>query len=351
LAEDQGPQLSAIHSPEGWNYQLELPGHAQEEILLRSLIQAMLLEIANRQAGVQSSEIPLWLVEGLSGDLQANSLPVFMVQPGQNMTSDIRWDKTAQKVPWELRQKAPLTFQQLSWPQASDLTPEGLPLYRSCAQLFVEDLLRLEDGQSCLRAMLGQLPAHWNWQTAFLLAYGAHFQQFLDVEKWWSLSYVDFVNGYKAQPWSAEDARKNLQSSLDVPVEVHFGPDQMPVEARVTLQEVIRQWHPQEAYDALQRAIIELRFLIPRATPEWRPLAELYLKSLLDYLRASQAAAKLPQLGKYSPSLLGSVKKDAIKQLDELDRQREAQWPGTVSTNFPQLGAAGPLEAEPTNGR
>jgi hypothetical protein len=351
LAEDTAPQLKAIHDSRGWYYQLELPRRAQEEILLRSLIHTLLLEMANRQAGGQSSEIPLWLVEGLGADLQANSFPTFIVQPGQNWTSDIRWNKTKDKLPTELRQRAPLTFQQLSWPEDSDLTADGLPLYRSCAQLFVEDLLRLNDGQACLRSMIGQLPEHWNWQTAFLLAFHSHFDQFLDVEKWWSLSYIDFVNGYKARTWSAEDGRKNLQSSLDVPVEVHFGPDQMPVEARVTLQEVIRQWHPLEAYNALQRAINELSFLLPRATPELRPLAQLYLKTLLDYLRDSQAAAQPQQLGKNAPSLLGFVKRDAIKRLDELDRLREAHWPGAVSTNLPQLSVAGTPQAKSTNGR
>jgi hypothetical protein len=351
LAEGQGPRLQANAHPQGWTYQLELPRSVKEEILMRWLMQTLLLEMANRQAGAHSSEIPLWLVEGLSADLQANSLPTFMVQPGQNWTSDIKWNKTRDRVPMALRQHAPLTFQQLSWTQASELTAEEWPLYRGCAQLFVEDLLRLDDGRACLRSMIGQLPAHWNWQTAFLLAFQAHFEQLLDVEKWWSLSYVDFLRGSKPQTWSAADVRKELQNSLDVPVDVHFGPGEMPVEARLTLQEVIRQWSPREAYDALQRAVNELRFLLPRATPDVRPLTELYLNTLLDYLKASQEAGKLQQLGKYPPSLIGFVKTDAIKRLNELDRQREVQWPGVVSTNLPQLSAAGSPEAKTADGR
>jgi hypothetical protein len=253
-------------------------------------------------------------------------------------------------VPRELLEHPALTFQQLSWPQASDLAPEGLPLYRSCAQLFLEELLRLDDGRACLRSMIGQLPEHWNWQTAFLRAFHSHFDQLLDVEKWWSLGYIAYVRGCKVETWSAAECRKKLQSSLDVPVEVHFNAGQMPVEAKITLQEAIRQWAPQDAHDAIRRAIAGLKFLAPRAAPELRPLVELYLKTLVDYLNACQTAGLERQLGMRGPSLLGGVKANVIKQLNALDRQRQAIWPGAVSTNIPPWNAVGQPEAESANG-
>jgi hypothetical protein len=347
LAEGKGPQLRAEFSPRGWNYKLELPHRMQEEILMRWLIFGMLLEVANRQAGAQSADVPLWLVEGVSADLQANNFPTYIHQPGQNWTMDLRWNKRAEMMPTELSKNAPLSFQQLSWPRASDLRPEGLPLYRSCAQFFLEDLLRLEDGRACLRSMIGQLPQHWNWQTAFLQAFHSHFEQLLDVEKWWSVNCVNLVSEYKVQTWSDADCLKTLQSSLDVPVSVHFEADQLPVQAMITLQEVIRQWRPSEADEALQRAVGGLKFLAPRATPQWRPLVQLYLKTLLDYLHASRMAGQDRQLGRNSPQILPGAKADAIKQLNALDRQREAMRPSAVSTNLPQLSAAEPPNAKP----
>ncbi len=201
LPEEKEPELTATHRAQGWTYNLELPRSVPQEILLRSLVQSLLLEIANRQAGVQSAEIPLWLVEGISADLQANNMPTFILRPGQQVSANIIWQKGSEMMPLELRQHAALTFQQLSWPQASDLTEEGLPLYRSCAQLFLEELLRFEDGRASLRSMIEHLPEHWNWQTAFLQAFHCHFDQLLDVEKWWSVSYVNCIKGYKVQTW------------------------------------------------------------------------------------------------------------------------------------------------------
>jgi hypothetical protein len=351
LSEDKGPQLEADPNPQGWRYKLVLPKSVKQEILLRKLFQTLFLEMANRHATAQSAEIPLWLVEGMCARVQANNLAAFILQRGQSVSANIIWDKGSQTMPAALRQHAPLAFQQLSWPQESDLMTEGLPLYRSCAELFLEELLRFNDGRACLRSMIEQLPEHLNWQTAFLLAFHSHFDQLLDVEKWWSLSYVDFLRGYQAQAWSAADSRKTLQSCLDVPVVVHFDTDHMPVDAEITLQEVIRKWPSRDALDALQRAIAGLKFLEPRAAQEWRPLARLYLKSLLEYLKASQAAEREPLLGKHAPPLLNNAKAEAIKQLDALDRQREALWTGVVSTNLPQISASEDSAAKSAAGR
>jgi hypothetical protein len=177
-------------------------GLAQErganEILLRKLFQTLLLEMANRHAAVQSADIPLWLVEGMSAHLQAN-------QPGDLHAAAgpvrVREHRLEQRFANDAQGIAPtpaLAFQQLSWPQESDLTAEGLPLYRSCAQLFLEELLRFDDGRACLRSMIGQLAEHWNWQTAFLLAFHSHFDQVLDVEKWWSVELCEFRRGLQS---------------------------------------------------------------------------------------------------------------------------------------------------------
>jgi len=340
LLEADGPQLEANPNPGGWSYKLVLPKRVKQELLLRKLFQTLFLEMANRHSEVQSVEIPLWLVEGMCARVQANNLAAFIFQPGQSVSVNIIWDKGSQTMPAELRQHAALSFQQLSWPQESDLTKEGLPLYRSCAQLFLEDLLRFQDGRACLRSMIGLLPQHFTWQTAFLAAFHDHFDRLVDVEKWWSVSYFDFLRGYKAQLWSAADCRKTLQNSLDVPVEVHFTTDHLPVDAKITLQEVIRQWSSKDAFDALQRTIGELQFLEPRATPEWRPLVQMYLKTLLDYLKDSQAAQREPMLGRHAPLLLNGAKADAVKKLNTLDQQREALWTGVVSTNLPQISAS-----------
>ncbi|HEY3914259.1 MAG TPA: hypothetical protein VGN61_07210, partial [Verrucomicrobiae bacterium] len=215
---DQEPRLTAIYHPSGWSYNLELSKSIEPEILTRALLETLFLEIANRNAGTQCAEIPCWLVEGMGAQLKAFNFPTYILHPSANLDSGRVKLEGLDTVRNEFRQHAPLTFQELSWPTDADKTGDGLVLYRTCAQLFLEQLLQFQDGRVLLAKMLNELPEHLNWQTAFLNAFHPHFQQLLDVEKWWGLSCVDFTREDLAEPLTAEDSWRNLQDALDVPV-------------------------------------------------------------------------------------------------------------------------------------
>lgn len=317
LPENSEPALTAISQPGGWKYDLQLPKTLRQQILVRALMDTILLEIVNRNAGDQSAQIPFWLVEGMSAHLQANDLSGLILQP--SLKAAMVKLQGLDVVRAQLRQNQPLSFQRLCWPADTDLSGEGLQLYRSCAQLFVEDLLQFGDGRLCLQKMLEELPQHLNWQTAFMAGFQSHFQQLLDVEKWWGLSYVTFTQSDLAEPWPAQDCWKKLQDCLDVPVEVHFAANQMPTEAVITLQEAIAQWSPAEVGDTLHRTISDLQILHYRAPAQLRPLIDLYLRVLVAYANADKnwvARKTVP---------LPSVKRNAIEQLDALDKKR-AEW-------------------------
>jgi hypothetical protein len=66
LPKDQRPSLTGIRHLDGWSYELELPKTIQPRILVRTVMQALLTELANRRAAKQSADIPFWLVEGLA---------------------------------------------------------------------------------------------------------------------------------------------------------------------------------------------------------------------------------------------------------------------------------------------
>jgi hypothetical protein len=339
LTEENGPRLKGGRDWSGWNYELELPKRVPTRILEQSLVQTLLLELVNRHAGDRSAEIPIWLIDGLSAHLEAYNLPTFILQPGMQMAiNNVRMDGS-DLVREQLRRHAPLSFQQLCWPQAADMTGDGLKLYQGCAQLFLEGLLQFPDGKDCLLRMLAHLPEHLNWQTTFLLAFQAHFDQLLDVEKWWGLTAVGFSKTVATPSGDAAQAWKKLQSALEVPVAVHFDAGRMPVEARYTLQNVIAQWATADAGAAVERAIAGLESLPARNTPELGLIAALYLKTLQVYLQGCREAAHPPPLGKNPPSALHVLKADTIEQLDILDRQREALRP-KASPHDPQLSAA-----------
>ncbi len=356
LSKDQGPSLTAVHHLNGWSYQLELPKTIQPRILVRSVMQALLTELANRQAGKQSADIPFWLVEGLSARLQAYHLPTFIVRPNMQSTGYSKVTIEGLKAIQDgLRGRAPLTFQQLSWPEWPDVTGQDQALYASCAELFFENLLRFDDGQSCLRQMLlTEMPGHLNWQTAFLQAFHSHFSKLLDVEKWWALICTGFSESDPSQPWTGQECWRKLQEALDVPVDVYLAPSRMPAKARVTLQEVIQQWDASQALPALLKTIRELQGLqwvnfrrdlnldASAASPaaqrhahdlealqlrigrELSPLISRYLTVLLNYMKQCQSAGHVASDARYGASNLRWLQNETVRQLNDLDEKRAA---------------------------
>ena len=364
LKDDREPELTAIHSHDGWNYELELPKNVQPQILVRAVIQSLLAELLNRQAGTRPAEIPFWLVDGISAHLQAFNLPTFIIRPNVQSAGYQRLTiEGMEEVRAVLRQHAPLTFQQLSWPEKSDVAGQGEALYRCCAQLLFESLLHLDDGQASLRLMLEEMPKHLNWQTAFLVAFHSHFPRMLDVEKWWALNCVSFMESDLTAPRTALECWHKLQAALDVPVEVQLTPVRKPTAAMLTLQEAIQEWDPADAEAAVQRSVRELeglqwftyrsdlnldasfssasvahdaqgaQGLQMSMTRELSPLVTQYLVVLLNYMKHSEAGATLTTEGKVHRSNSASLKKEVVRQLNDLDQKRELIRAGLLAAS------------------
>jgi hypothetical protein len=323
LPEDQGPLLEGVHSPQGWNYQLTLPSPIEPNLLFRAIVEALLTEMANRHAGAHSAELPLWLVAGVSAHLQADNLPILLLQPQSRINTNQVKLPALEAVRAQLRQQPPLTFQELCWPEPEKVTGRNGGVYTACAQLFVEELLGLKDGNRCLDAMIDKLPQHLNWQTSFLEAFSPYFGQLLDVEKWWELACVNVTSVDLASRFSPPDSWHKLQQALDVPVEVHFSPDRLPAQAVITLQEVISTWEPAQAGAALQRTAGKLLMLRAQVAPDLLPLLDGYLSTVQNCLNDTRpGVASSPARNPQPPPVI--ARNAACKKLDALDAQRDA---------------------------
>ncbi len=323
LPADQTPLLEGLYGSRGWNYQLMLPSSIEPKLLLRAIVNALLMEMANRRAGAQSAEIPLWLAVGLSAHLQAANPSTLLPRPQSLL--DINQITTNGFDPFlnPLRQQPPLTFQQLCWPQPETWAGPNDALYAASSQLFVEELLRFQDGNRGLAAMIDKLPRHLNWQISFLEAFSPHFGRLLDVEKWWALAGAKFSRVDFASRFSPPDSWHKLQQALDVPVEVHFRADHLPAQAQITLQEVIATWEPAQAAAALQRAAESLLLLRPQIASDLQPLLDRYLSTVQSYLHDTRPDSAA-WLAKNAQSQLAVVRQTACHQLDKLDAQRAA---------------------------
>jgi len=322
--------ITAEQFRDGWQYRVELPDFIERSRYVRGLVQVLLLEIANRDAMAHSAEIPAWLLEGLAQEILVSNSKDEIIPPpprpagdGSRLSStftfvNARFENPLQRAHKELTRAEPLNFQELSWPSSDQLSGPGTGLYRDGAQLFVNRLLGLRTGRSCLHAMLTELGQHYNWQFAFLRAFNAYFQRPLDVEKWWALQVVNFTGRDLAQNWSAPESWQKLDELIRSEVQVRVGTNELPLHVAVTVQTMIQEWEPERQNQALEQKVHELELLRPRVAPGLIPLVDEYRRVLLTYVEGQRNRKKLPSRRLVTQTLT---------ELNALDVQRASLKP------------------------
>ena len=314
---------------DGWQYRVSLPSISERERYVRAVVSVLLLEFANREARQRSAELPTWLVEGFTREVLASKqLEIILPSPqvsstGLRMTTLVVNERTANplaRAHAQLCAGSPLTFQQLSWPMADELTGERGELYRSSAQLFVHRLLDLPGGAACMQTMLEQLPRYYNWQFAFLHAFHDTFALPVDIEKWWSLQLVHFTGRELSDRWGAEESWQKLDEAIRSAVQVRVGTNELPMHAEVTLQTIIRDWPPTRQLSALEDKVRELQLLRPRLVPDLGSLVDEYCEIIAGYLRTVNHGESNLSFGKHAPAR--RTISETLVRLDELDARR-----------------------------
>lgn len=325
---DEDITLMSSRFNNAWIYRVELPDVVSRARLTRALTSAVLLEFANRRAGDHSAEIPEWLVQGLSQQLLENVSPeIVSITPGETINgysedrmvengfglTPLAWARTV------FKDAPPLTVEQLSWPTETQLSGLDGGCYYASAQLFVSELLGLQNGEANLRAMLQALPGYYNWQLAFRAAFRSEFASSVDVDKWWALQTVDFVSRDAGPQWSAKVSREKLDEILAVPMDFRSASNNLPLRADISLQRVIGNIDPQRQEEILQEKVRELELAQLQMAPQFAVLNNQYRQVLADYLDENPQA-RVSHWIKHLPNRPDAGK--TIGRLDALDAQR-----------------------------
>ena len=317
-----------------WNYRVELPDAIANTRYARALSAVLLLEIANRKAaaGSRGAEIPAWLVDGLAQQVLADDgemvilsapakkiggLPVSRLNRAEHDFDPLaRTRQVLQNLPV-------LTFDQLSWPTAAQLNGADGGAYFASAQLFLHELLAQQNGPARLRALLAELPAHLNWQTAFFDAFREDFKRPLDVEKWWALRVVNFVARAPGPRWTTAVSRERLDSLLSVPVEVRGNSNALPAHAEISLQAAFRNLSPAQRDTVAQTKLRDLMLVELRLAPPFGELADGYRVALAGFLGEQKKAAPVSITNKRGSKMNRRASLEVtLKKLDALDRRR-----------------------------
>lgn len=319
---------------DGWQYRVSLPAIANRQRYVRAIVTVLLMEAANRRAAEHSAEVPAWLREGLGREIWAADEREVILPPPQissagfrmtTMLVNARKQNPLEQAHRELCAATPLNFQQLSWPATDEQAGEPGEIYRSCAQVFVHQLLLLPNGQAAMRQMLQELPRFYNWQFAFFDTFHDTFQKPLDVEKWWSLQLVHFTGRELADSWSADDSWQKLDELVRSAVQVRVGTNDLPLHTEVTLQTIIRDWPVARQTPALQTKLSELQMLRLRLARELAEVADQYCRVIESYLAALNHHGFILPFRKHAVQLRNE--EETLQQLDWLDGRRAALRP------------------------
>ena len=316
---DDNVTIISRHFADVWDYRVELPDVLPRASLVRALTGAMLMELANRSnAGERSAEIPAWLTEGLSQQLLASGNPEMILSPPDKSVNGLPERRTVAatrgvdalaKVRPVLQQQPALTFEELSWPEDAQLRGYDGGVYRASAQLFVNDLLKLNHGPEHLRAMLQMLPGYYNWQLAFRSAFANDFPLPVDLEKWWALRTAGFAGGGNSISWTPAVSSARLDEILSVPVEVRSAPTDLPAHDDISLQAAIRNLDPDRQADILQAKVRDLSMAQWHMDQQFAQLADAYNRTLTSYLGSRSGTAT-------------ATMSDTVEKLDALDARR-----------------------------
>jgi hypothetical protein len=322
---DQEPiEVRAIHFTDGWQYRLRIPEQVGKERLVQTLLQVMLLEMANRRAGSTSVELPPWLGEGLASILRTESLAALALEPDTRIVRDRRSLDPLYGVKQRLKERPPLTLDELNWPTEEMLFPENRLAYETSAHLFVYELMRVPSGRRHLRDFLQILPDHLNWQTAFLRAFADPFPRMIDLDKWWSLVLVQYSGRDVSILWTEAESRRKLDQVLLTPVQVRLRADELPMTTQASLQSVIREWDYGKQIPLVRLKLNHLNALRLRISQNLVGLLDDYRQILEAYLEG-RTQSEQPVAGrKLRVANWRNLLEQTVERLNELDLRKEA---------------------------
>ncbi len=364
LAPTPFPTAVAVRYADGWQYALHLPREIEGRALVRGVVHAVLTEIANQHPGPGTAEIPIWLVEALTGQVLARVGPDplarlnpvtgrYAVGVGQlQATLSERKPVDEQQALLRVLQSRPLlTFEEISIPTPDKLEPPGLVHYEACARLLFTSLRGLPAGPQCFASMLAQLPSHLNWQTAFLAGFNRHFSRMLDVEKWWALGAQRLRVDSRQLLLSPATGLLWLEDLLVVPADVQQTPGVARERRVVPLETVVVEWNPPLQTQILALRARQLRQLAPSLPPETQTLAIGYAETLQGFLEARARARSQPGLRGMGNYQSANAVRAAAARLQALDTQRNELRMRLNQTSVPSREPdATPSPSDPATG-
>lgn len=361
------PVALAHRYGDGWHYSLRLPREIEDVAGVRGVVHAVLLELANRTPGPNLPEVPLWLVEALTGQVLSRVGADPLARPNQvtgkygdalgQLVATLSERGLAQEDRRVLdlaRTHGLLTFEEISLPTPERLSGPALEHYRACCQILFVALRNLPQGSQRLTAWLARLSRYLNWQTAFLDVYAPVFPRLLDLEKWWALTArrLGVSAGDSTLPTRLGTAW--LEDLVVVDVVVRTARNAPPQRRRLSFQQILTDWDYPNQLAIFRQRSQALRRLATSTSGDVRALVEGYASVLESYLAGRDRLRYLPGLRGQGPALRANLVANTLARLNGLDARRRELTPPpaqpALETPSPTVPGGSATAAEAASG-
>jgi len=255
-------RIFATQYADGWRYTLEFQERVHWTLLVRTTVEALLLEIANRGNPNQLNPIPLWLSEGITTLLIGESSRELVPQMNREFKDLSRSMDPLVAIAAKTSGRSPLGFDVMAFPSDSLTSNTNLfQLFQGSSALLVHHLRLLGRGGGSLGSLVFSFNQSLNWQTGFLKTYQAEFQSLLEVEKWWAVQASAFYVQNASRDISTETIDRFLRSILQENVEVARSTNSPVGRRLLRLSDTIEQWPFAAQLPVLERKMTQLRHL------------------------------------------------------------------------------------------
>lgn len=319
--------IASSRFADAWRYEVAVPRVVEEGRLVKGFINVLLLEYANRTAD-RSAELPAWVTEGLAEQLLFSIGPKLVVTRVPN-----GWEASARDLNHWTRE----TLRTNATPSFHDLTTAAVPsrksekesIYLAGTHLLVHSLLEMPNGRQHFANFVQLLPRTWNWQTAFLQAFG--FSRMLDVEKWWALTLVEFTTRDQRQAWSGDMSLRKLDELLQTRVEIRNATNAMPELRLVDLNAILQERDATLQRQAIDAKISQLSYTAPHMAPHVAALALSYKTALETFLKKRTTLSFRPGLRTTAEAQYQGLVAETTRHIAGLDEKRRALALPTVT--------------------
>lgn len=277
-------RIVPVSFPNGWQYRVDVPDPVEWRRLVRALVEVVLLELANRDAGERLGLPPLWINEGMTELVLADRGEDLVLRSHTAVARNAQKPSLLTAARKTLSGRQPLLFSELSFPAESLMAdPAAWRAFQASGAVFLHELLSDEVGRRSFATFLRRLPRHLNWQTGFIEAYQERFLSPLDVEKWWAVNSTHVLGRDPSLLWTKERTLDQLASILIESAEVASGTNAPAQRRAVPLAEVVETWSGPVQREVVRRKAAQLRELYARAPVEVLPLVTECYRVLEEY--------------------------------------------------------------------